>query len=210
MIVMTFSVLCSPAAGENDYVTDFEYDSSRRFGKAPMCPACGKATGKREWLLPHKVWIRCWGQSAGDLAFFGSTILVSERFVKLFTTERLVGFQFDGEATVTKVVPHRLTDHLPTYHVAFPVRSDARADHTASETEFESGPICPICLTGRILVRHTRIVLVEGTWRGEDVFVPIGFPGTILVSERFIDFCAEHRFTNLKLVKASDYCVDFT
>ncbi|KFA89717.1 hypothetical protein Q664_33060 [Archangium violaceum Cb vi76] len=50
--------------------------------------------------------------------------------------------------------------------------------------------------------------LEQGSWNGDDVFIPRGLSGTMVASERFADFVARHGFTNMKLIPTEEYTWD--
>ncbi|NMA65480.1 MAG: hypothetical protein GX957_04460, partial [Clostridiaceae bacterium] len=49
------------------------------------------------------------------------------------------------------------------------------------------------------------IFFEDNTWSGEDIFFPIGLPGTIVVSERFVDFVRDYGFSNINFIPAEEY-----
>jgi hypothetical protein len=66
---------------------------------------------------------------------------------------------------------------------------------------------CPECRSTGVDSIH-GLVLEPGTWQGEDVFRPRGEQGSILVSERFVQFAQRHGLTNLKLTPTESFTWD--
>jgi hypothetical protein len=55
------------------------------------------------------------------------------------------------------------------------------------------------------LRRFERIIVEEGSWSGEDVFVARGLPGVILVTSRFEEMCRINGMKNANFVLAATY-----
>ena len=50
-----------------------------------------------------------------------------------------------------------------------------------------------------------RIVVNEKTWQGQDIFKCGNLFSVVLVTQRFVDFVSENRFTNFRFIHQSDY-----
>ncbi len=207
---MSFYVLENPQTGETDAVTDFLPADGFITGEAPMCEACGRTIGMLTWEPPFEVEMRFWGKHHGDIAFhMAKEILVSQRFKDLFLQTGLTGLHGFFPAEVIKVTPKRMAKGLPRYYVARVQRASAAIDAEASGVEREEGVICETCREGGLLKSIKRVVLEEGTWQGEDLFIARGLPGDIITSKRFKEFCSVNGFKNVLLMDALQYSFDF-
>jgi hypothetical protein len=54
---------------------------------------------------------------------------------------------------------------------------------------------CQACGCAGLIDGYDGIHLIEGSWRGDDIFTIKGLPGTILVSERIEALCRERRLS---------------
>ena len=205
---MSFYVLENPQTGETDAVSDFLPTDDFVTGEAPKCEACGGWIGMRTWAPPYRVEMRFWGKYHGDIAF-GTDLLVSERFKDLFLQSGLTGLYGFFPAEVVKVIPRRMLKGLPRYYVVFVQRATAAIDAEASGVDREEGVVCETCREGGLLKSIKRVVLEEGTWQGEDVFIARGLPGDIITSKRFKQFCSINSFKNVLLMDALLYSFDF-
>ena len=177
---------------------------------APTCPECGGITGLLVWMPPFRIEMQFWGYKHGDIAFgAGMDLLVSERFKEQFVRQKLTGLDFLGSAEVVKVTPKRMSRNMPQYTVARVKRARAVVDEDASGVDREDGPVCEACRFGGDIKRWSGIVVDPDSWEGEDIFIARGFPGDIITSERFYDFCQRHEFTNVNLVPAETFGHDY-
>jgi len=207
---MSFYVLENPETVETDAVTDCLTADGFITGEAPMCETCGRAIGPLRWEPPFEVEMRFWGKYHGDIAFpTGDDLLVSERFKNLFLQTGLTGLHGFFPAEVVKVVPKRMLKRLPRYYVARVQRANAAINAEASGIDREEGVVCETCREGGLLKSTKRVVIEEGTWQGEDVFIARGLQGTIITSERFKQFCSIGAFKNVPLIDALEYSFDF-
>jgi hypothetical protein len=178
-------------------------------GPAPMCEACGNYLGMLTWLPPFRVELEYLGEYYGDLGYFMDDILVSERFAQALEADGITGLEVVGPAEIVSVDPTEMAEGMPRYFVARVRRSKAVFDNIASEADYEKRWTCEVCRTAEVMLRHKRVVLVDGTWGGEDLFIAVGLPGVVLTSERFREFCERHAFKNVHLIEASKYSVDW-
>jgi hypothetical protein len=190
---------------ENDADTEFLISLDAKMGCGPICPACGKPFGCREWLPPHRAEIEAWGSQYGDIAFgAGNTVLVSPRFKQVFEEHSLSGLPEFHPVEVTRVAKRnaRSLGRPPAYlavHVAY---GKTAIDPFASGVEWVDDDECALCLTGQNLRRRRRIVVDEKTWTGEDIFLLRGLHVEFVVSDRFRAVCEENAVTNAMFVPA--------
>lgn len=211
---MSFYVLRNPI-GRDDYqrfaVTELISAEPMNQGDAPSCPRCGTTIGLLNWLPPYRVELEVWSKEYGDIAFGVSKLLISERVKMLYEAEGLSGLEGFHEVEIVKITRRggsRLRTPPPKYYCVSITRSRAVIDAKASELVMAEPNVCEECRNG-FVVRTTRVVLEEGTWSGEDVFIARGLPGTHIASQRFKDFFDRHNINNGVLIPAAEYSFDF-
>lgn len=208
---MRFFVFKNPRATGNLAATDFLPADDSRTGEAPRCPKCGNFIGMIPLLPPVRVELEAWGNTYGDFSFGpGDEILVAGPLLDKLQAASVVGLQSIGKADIVSVVKHQnITGNPTSYHCCRPMRSEAVVDDAKSGIEWQEPWTCNICRLGRNLIRGRSIILMPGTWSGDDIFVARGLSGRILVSEKFKDVVEEAGATNYSLVPAEDFSFDF-
>ncbi len=188
---------------------DFIRGEKTQSGDAARCARCGDFISMKQWLPPFRVEIECWGRKYPDVIAEGQNMLVSARFQTLWREEGLVGLSEFHPVEIVKVRRKRkLRGELPTYLLTRVPTSRTTLDFKASGLEWEDPPQCTECY-GALIKRWKRVVVDEKTWAGEDLFVARGFPGSVLASERFKQFCERHQIGNARLIPAEEYGRDF-
>lgn len=208
---MKFHVLKSPRDIQRPAVTDFVDADPVNRGQAPKCPSCGHFIGGLAWLPPHRAVLEVWGKEYGDIAFFMDELLISKRMADLYRAEELSGLQGFDEVEIVKVIRRggsRLRTPPPPYYCVTVARSRAAIDVETSGLVLREPYTCNEC-RGGFIIRTARVVLEEGTWSGEDIFIARGLPGTILTSKRFKAFFDRHLINNGILIDATEYSFDF-
>ena len=181
-----------------------------RYGDAPRCETCDQYIGMRLWLPPYRVELETWGHEFADLAITGTDMLVSLRFRQAWERSRLVGLSgFDDVEVVTLKRHRKVIGDPPAYFRAVVSRSRTAIDLAASEFEWDKAPTCPTCRLGDNVKRWKRVIVEQDTWTGEDIFIARGLAGTIIVSERFKEFCERKNVKNAALLPAETYGHDF-
>jgi hypothetical protein len=207
---MQFYVLKRRGEPESSARTDF---STRKpnLGEATRCAVCGKFISLLSWLPPYRAELEVLGNDFGDIASgAGMELLVSARFKRLYSGAGLTGFKgFEPVEILRMKCRKRLAKPVPEYFHVTLWYGRAAIDDKASSLIREKPLPCPECRNGGIIKRARRIILEESSWSGEDVFMARGLHGTILVSERFSDFCKANHISNATLIPASDYSFDF-
>ena len=213
---MKFFVISKKPSGSEDYEkfrTDFYYDDSVKKGEAPRCLKCNSFTGMLVPIPPFRVRLETWGIDFGDLAFWMSDFLVTQRFRDSYLES---GLSSIGDFQSVEVLScRRYRKRLgtpPSYFQAVPKIGSSRVDVEKSEIEWVDSkpPECDVCFSGAgAIKRWKRVVIDERSWNGDDVFYPYGLPGSLVVTERFADWAQEHQFKNLILVDALSSSHDF-
>jgi hypothetical protein len=205
---MKFFVL-ETTIGEHNAETDFYNAVKAERGDAPRCSECNQVIGMLTWRPPFKVEIDFFEHDYADLAMFSDYLMLSEKFVEGFAKENMIGLEILGIAEVVKVKPRKMLQGLPQYYIGGVIRSNVIFDDVASGAKWEKPWTCETCRQGDDIERIKRVVIMDNTWNGEDIFYARGLPGTIITSERFKDFVDRNGFKNIKLIEGSKYSFDF-
>lgn len=174
-------------------------------GESEKCPVCGLAVGKREWLPPRKVKLS--KSSFGDFVFgVFDVFLASERFKNEYLNSGLTGIKEFQPVEIVKVITRKKV-HIapPNYYNVLIVRGKAKIDDIKSEFVRDGEIKCDFCKGGGIIKSYKGIHFEPDTWSGEDIFFPIGLSGTVVVSQRFVDFVNSNNFTNINFTPAEQY-----
>lgn len=197
-------------AGDVRGDTEFTEEAPWNRTEPSVCSACGQYLGQMVWLPPFHAELECWDREFGDLALgSGENMLVSDRFKRLYERWSLTGLHGFEPVTVVRVKRRERFkgDPPPYFHVRVG-RAEAAIDLQRSGFVWaEPEKVCSVCREGGGIWRWKRIVIEDGTWAGEDIFIPRGLPVTV-TSERFKEFCDKEEITNAVLVPAEQYSKD--
>jgi hypothetical protein len=162
-------------------------------------------------LPPVRVQLETWGTECGDIAFGPSDeILISTRVHECFRAAKLTGLIDIGPVEIIKVNSHqKLRGNVTSYRCCRISRSRATIDEVKSGLQIEEPWTCEECRIGGIIKRVARLVLEEGSWSGEDIFIGRGLPGIIMTSERFVAFCRHNDVLNAHLLHAEKFSFDY-
>ena len=185
--------------------TDYaEFETSKGYllsDDFPRCPFCHAQLGGRDWLPPFSGMFTA--AKLGDLCGDILGILLSERFRAKWESSGLQGLEFlDDEI---KAVYKRNVD-TKRYFVT-------RVQHTLTLVDHEASGLVPKKIVGcekcGVMSRKKleRLRFVEKTISELDVFRPSGLYGRTIVTERFVGFVNEHKYTNFYFVHQDD-CVE--
>lgn len=201
---MDFFVLFRYAHGP--FATEFSIGPPDVRGDAPRCPACGKFTGGLTWLPPYTAILRPEGEAFGDLVYGpGLNLLVSERFAALWRDAGLSGLTGFDPVEILDVEPRKIDlASAPSYLRVRPIQGEAALDETVVVRE---EPFCEVCRQPTP-DRVSTMRFEEGTWAGEDLFIPRGLPGQIVVTERVAEWAESARLRNVVLMPASEFVED--
>ena len=172
------------------------------------CPVCGKDMGAMfPWLPPFRATIRAYGKQLGDVAFETSDILVSAKFRRAWVEAELKGIEIFHPLERIRVRPARLGKKAPTYFVVQPRRFGTRLDLERSLIEYAGPFSCMTCLQAGI---HNvrRLVIDESSWTGEDLFIPWGKQGSIIVTDRVRQLRDDYDLKNVTLTPVEKYVWD--
>ena len=177
-------------------------------GEPDYCEICGKPISLRKWLPPHKVILE--KPVYGDFVFGGfSEMLVSKRFMQLYKEKKLKGIQSFFPVQIVKIRRKRENSPEPPQYYKIEIkRTNTLIDEKASglKREFDKGQtFCKICQTGGIIKTFNGIYIQENSWTNEDIFYASGLPGEIIVTQSFVDFVKDNKFTNITFVNSKEY-----
>lgn len=177
-------------------------------GEAPLCVVCGAVLGRLPWRPPHRADLTLHGSTWGDFAFRNgseSEFLITERAARVFNDEHVIGLEGCDEVEIARAVGGR---EPPQYLYVAVVRSGAAVDFQRSSlTLAESG--CDQCLAIGLDAIH-GFALAEGSWTGEDIFLPRGLPGVVVATRRFVEVVNGHGLTNVRFIPTESYDWDET
>lgn len=189
----------------NDTKYAYGEEVEQKTGNYETCQVCGAPVSLREWLSPRKVKLS--KPSYGDFVFGTfSTFLCSDNVKEEYVKLGLKGIIEFQEVEIVKVNKKKATSsESPKYYNAKIRRGNARINEELSKFIREDQEnFCEVCRTGTIR-SFNGIYIESDTWNGEDIFYPIGLPGTILVSRKFYDFVISKHFTNINFIPAEKY-----
>lgn len=211
-----FFVLERPRLDQSTAPTDYLKADPFHVGEPPQSPRCGSFVGSRPWLPPYRVELTRWGPRFGDIVFgSGASLLVSERFARVWQQRGLVGLSGFDPVEVAKVSRRtRQGDFTPPqYRRVSVLRSRAAVDEARSGIEWEGGhAVCSECRLrglGSVIRRLCRVVLEPEPPATEDLFYARGLGGVILASERFKALSDEQGFLNTLLIPATEFSFEY-
>jgi hypothetical protein len=179
-------------------------------GTAKTCPVCGRAVSGLRWLPPQRLKLSsAKPQKWGDFVWgAGFDLMVSERFKRAYEEEGLSGIDSFEPVEVVRVGTRKrgdLPEGLPAYYLVDIVWGAADLDDDASEIVRRNND-CAYCRGGPI--SHERIVIEDGSWTGEDIFVMRSLARPIMVSERFRQMVERRGLRNTMLIPSRRYAYD--
>lgn len=191
---MMHYVVSSPLFDDDRYAIADPKDDS--YGDFPKCESCGKSIGQREWLMPYRAMIS--KKNVGDVVF-GSIFpfLLSKKACHVFSDEKIKGFK-----SLTKVeILNRKTElFLPVLS-----RGSLLVDESSSCFKRDNREVCPVCHIGGTVIYFKNLIPIKGSWDDLDVFILAQLPGTIIVSERFVNVVENGRLTNFLFTPLLEY-----
>ena len=174
------------------------------------CPVCGRLMGRRYWPEPRKIILS--KPKYGDFVS-GNAYLVSENFKTAYEQSDLKGIKKFIPVEVEKVrYARKHPAKPPQYYSLEVVYSLAQLDRVKSKIEYDvdltaSNKACSLCSPYGIAAKSVINGLHIDTtnWAGEDIFHIHEMGSSVYASQKFVDFCLEHNFTNFKYMNTKDY-----
>jgi hypothetical protein len=207
-MMMQFYVLDLEIGSTHD--TTFEEMEPRHIGEVEdcrQCPTCGRRVGSLPWLPPFRAAVIAHRRELGDVAFSGMDILVSEKFRLAWTEAQLEGIEAFQPLERVRVRPARLGKKTVTYYYVDVLRFGTRVDLQRSLIEYSKPFSCMVCMNAGVsTVRGFKID--EQSWTGEDIFIPWGEPGSVVVTDRVRQLRDEYGLKNVTLTPTEEYVWD--
>jgi hypothetical protein len=187
------------------YETEFQWVDPV-FGEAPVCPKCGSSTGLKPWLPPHRVELFRHGSIFGDAAYgAGYELLVTERFRFVWERHSLRGLSIFSPVDIVRIRPRSAAAEAPTYLHVVPSLTNTSIDDKRSRLIRSGVEFCEVCKAGATLDAINGFYIAEETWKGEDVFLPRGLSGTVVVTERFANAVEKSGLVGINLTPVEKY-----
>lgn len=190
----------------SDAPTEYYHTQRGRRDGAPRCGQCGQWIGSLRSAEPVEIDVELQDQYYGDIGFgAGDEVLVSRRAMELFQSEGITPWDDFKQPSVRHYEFHgpAPTDKPPDYLLAAVRVGNAALDEHASRVIRDSQAVCPQCRIGGTVLQRDAIILEQGSWAGEHLFIARGLPGTFLASEHFVDVVARHGLRNFVFVPAA-------
>ena len=186
------------------------------FSDPQACPKCGAYVSGGYWLPPLDIYLSSakedrWGDFIWGAGF---TMVVSERFKRLYETEGLSGVTEFREVNIVKVGKRKTGDFtglaLPRYYDFSILWGKASQDDKKSGLTHEKPEQikCSYCRSGVSYRKQKGIFLEEGSWEGDDIFKPRNSPVDYMVTEKFRQVVLDHKLKNFWFIPAEKYVYD--
>ena len=191
----------------------FEVSGEPNYGNAPHCPACHRPVGMLAWLPPHVVELKQ-AKHVGDfvLGAGGCPFLCQARVVERWRAHGLSGMDCLYPIQIAQNRTRQQTNDSVLYGIGVQ-HSVTRVEHDRMGVAWTWPPDANYCRTcgpggggvGGTIRSWERIVVDERSWRGEDLFFAVNFPGTMLVSERAANVIRSEEWSNVTTIPADEY-----
>lgn len=140
---------------------------------------------------------------------FSSTaeILISDSLKRLYVNRNMSGLKgFEPVEIVSVKARKKIRQaRAPLYYKVRPIIGRTAVDDVKSELIRAIPAPCHECRLGGTIQRFERVIVEEGSWSGEDVFVARGLLGTMLVTSRFEELCRINGMKNANFIPANAY-----
>lgn len=191
-------------AQASDFDTEYFKSEPIHRGDPPKCSRCGRFLGMRRWISPRRAQVVVHGQVPGDFAFASnSDFLLSDIVVDSLRVEGISGLSNVEEVEVSSILGAE-SSRIPRYFFADVTQQGAGLDLTRSDIKRTTPPTCVKCLSDGI-VSIQGFVIDNGSWTGDDIFIPRGLPGVVVVSESFRSVAEHEQFGNIEFVPTEEY-----
>ncbi len=185
-------------------------------GDGQRCPICGSPVTRRPWLPPHLIKLSKFKPAKWPDFLWCSdeSLLLSQRAKQVYSAEGLSGiFSFSPPVTIVRMGTYKegqFPHSPPLYHLIDILWGGADQDDRASGLVLDNPQTvkCTYCRTGHTRRKQDRIVLVPGSWKGQDLFIPRNSPVPFLVSEKFKQAAEAAGLTNVRFIPAESYAFD--
>ena len=205
--------------------TQYKYAWAEPAGKPKIsddcerCPKCNRPVSLLFYVPPFNIEIkqpRRIGDFVGGIIPFD--LVVSERFMKEYLESNLNGILDFFELSVVKVGSKGSKDYDgPRLFSARIERPLTQVDYKKMDVKWDNKPTkgyCELCGPGGggdngTLKSYQRISVIENTWTGLDLFIPINFSGNILITKKAKEFIENNSFQNYQITIDKESKFDF-
>lgn len=175
------------------------------------CPKCSRRVSGGYWKKPHIVDIS--KRKLPDFMYiYGGTgtFLVSERVLNTFRQNQLTGILLAEEIDEIRFRGKALNSQsIPRYYSLKLARSFVSIDHEKSEIlygDYHEEQVCPLCNPKGATKDFFRSLHMNmDCYEGYDIFTIYELGEATFVSQRFVDFCEQNGFTNLRATSIENY-----
>ncbi len=172
------------------------------------CPVCGLQVVGRRWLPPHHIRLSSSQPSKwGDFVWgSGFQLIVSAYFKECYTQEKMNGIKTFYPPAMIKIPRRNLEIGKPTYHIVNIRWDGANLDDKKSVVIRRTDSYSCTYHRGGV-IRMEQLVLEEGSWKGDDIFIPRG-KHAIIVTERFKAMAEDKHLKNVWFIPIEQYAYD--
>ncbi len=196
------------------------WGEAKYLSPAPTCPNCGGFIGSLSgWDNPKLVLKqpRLVGDFVGGAG--GCDFLISERFLNDYKKAKFRGFELVFPVTVIRMGTTKKAKAYP-----LPKLFGVNLIHTMTQVDFGRMGVgwfsrpqkgyCRVCGPGHggrngVWNSISRVVVMDKTWTGEDIFFAINLPGIILLSSNAANMILQNCYTNAEVIPCENYRYSF-
>ncbi|WP_126974135.1 hypothetical protein [Gynurincola endophyticus] len=176
----------------------------------PKCPQCHEPVGVSYWLPPYDIVLKQ-PKKIGDFVggVIGVDLIVSQNFKDKYLSSGLTGIVSFIQLNIVKagVSTKKEYNILPLWGATVEI-TYTQVDYKKMEVTWFSEPeenICKLCCPGGggiggTYEKYQKIVFKKETLTKNDFFIPINFPGNIMLSQNAKAFLEINDFSNYQLV----------
>jgi len=205
---MKFYVLLS---GRNEEGSEFWFEPDKRtkVGNAPKCPSCCRYIGFVPLIPPISGTLHCESGLVDLAGNIGVDVIISEQCLRIFEANLIRGINRCHRVEVTSIDGPAIIGNSPQMFLGEIGRWSAEIDRAASVLRTSESVSCRDCGYAGLVEGWNGICIREESWNGDDLFIPKGVPGTIVVSARVRELCIEQGLAVSGLLPAETFSVQF-
>lgn len=180
------------------------------YDRFDVCPQCGRRVSGAYWKKPREVVLTKHKVPDFLYAYCDNVpFLVSDNFLAKYFAAGLKGIQCAEEIESVRYQRTSKNDSaVPRYFHIELLRSQITVDHQKSIITYgkaDGDLFCPLCNQVPGTYDFIRSLSFKGAFEGYDIFQTYKLGNTVLLSQRFVDFCNENKFTNLHFAPAEKH-----
>jgi hypothetical protein len=190
------------------YSTDI-YGINQKMVDALRCPACNGYYSGLRWQPPYQVEVERRGREFGDIVQgVGMYLFLTSKFRHAWEESKLRGISGFEPVEIVRVKPRKAVTLVPTYWHVVMDHGLTAIDMARSVFAYSINepPKCAYCAGSFDAVAGFEID--QGTWTGEDIFVPRNMAGSIVVSQPFVDMVTKYQLTHAVFIPTEKYIFD--